>query len=117
MGSRKKITAAKELKKIKAICATFPEDVAKITEGLVQDACFQAEQLALLRDKIEEVGWGETYQNGANQMGRKSTVEADAYIKLQKSYAALIKQLTDLMPKTEVNTAGQEILRYLGGGK
>ena len=53
------------------------------------------------------------YMNGANQFGKKSSVEADAYVKIQKSYASVIKQLTDLLPDSIETAAGTEILDFL----
>ena len=110
--ARAVFSAAKELKKLKRIAAALPEDKQKITEGLVADASFMAEQLEKLREHISENGWSEEYQNGANQFGKKSSVEADSYVKLQKSYASVIKQLTDLLPDTET-TAGADITAFL----
>ena len=105
--------AAKELKKLKLITEMLPEDKRKITEGLVADAAFMAEQLEKLRSHITENGWSEEYKNGENQFGKKSSVEADAYIKVQKSYASVIKQLTDLLPEQSETTAGTEIMAFL----
>lgn len=103
----------KELKKLGMIAAALPEDKQKITEGLVADAAFMAEQLEKLRAHITEHGWSEEYKNGENQFGKKSSVEADAYVKLQKSYAAVIKQLTDLLPDKGETAAGTEIMAFL----
>ena len=107
-------SAAKELKKLKLIAAALPDDKKKITEGLIADAAFMAEQLEILRNHITENGWSENYQNGANQFGKKSSVEAEAYVKIQKSYASVIKQLTDLLPEQDETTAGTEIMQFLG---
>ena len=107
-------SAAKELKKLKLIAAALPDDKKKITEGLIADAAFMAEQLEILRNHITENGWSEPYQNGANQFGKKSSVEAEAYVKIQKSYASVIKQLTDLLPEQDETTAGTEIMQFLG---
>ena len=106
-------SAAKELKKLKLIADLLPDDKQKITEGLIADAAFMAEQLEILRAHITENGWSEEYKNGENQFGKKSSVEADAYIKIQKSYASTIKQLTDLMPEQTETTAGAEIMAFL----
>ena len=103
----------KELKKLALIVTALPEDKKKITEGLVADAAFMAEQLEILRKHITENGWSEEYKNGENQFGKKSSVEADAYIKLQKSYASVIKQLTDLLPAQTETAAGSEIMAFL----
>ena len=103
----------KELKKLAAIAEALPEDKRKITEGLVADAAFMAEQLEKLRDHITEHGWSEEYKNGENQFGKKSSVEADAYVKLQKSYTSVIKQLTDLLPSQTETAAGTDIMAFL----
>ena len=105
--------AKKELKKLEVIVTALPEDKKKITEGLIADAAFMAEQLEKLRDYISEHGWSEEYMNGANQFGKKSSVEADAYLKMQKSYASVIKQLTDLLPDNTETAAGTEIMAFL----
>ena len=111
--SRPVFNCQKELKKLKTIAENLPEDKRKVTEGLIADAAFMAEQLEILRKHIAENGWSEEYQNGANQFGRKSSVEADAYVKVQKSYASVIKQLTDLLPETDETTAGADITAFL----
>jgi ribosomal protein RSM22 (predicted rRNA methylase) len=111
--SKVQFDSKKELKKLAIIAAALPEDKKKITEGLVADAAFMAEQLEILRAHITENGWSEEYKNGENQYGKKSSVEADAYIKLQKSYASVIKQLTDLLPDQAETTAGTEIMAFL----
>lgn len=110
---KQKFNSTKELRKLKIIVEQLPEDIRKITEGLATDAAFMAEQLEILRDSISEEGWSEEYQNGANQYGRKARVEAETYIKLQKSYASVIKQLTDLLPKNEGTAAGTELLNFI----
>lgn len=94
-----KFDSAKELRKLKRISKSLPEDRRKVAEGLLADAAFMAEQLEQLRNDITENGWSEEYQNGANQHGRKQRVEADMYIKLQKGYTSIIKQLFDQLPK------------------
>lgn len=92
-------SASKEKKKLKKIMKDIPEDKLKLVEGLIADASFMAEELEGLRDYVAENGWSEEYQNGANQKGKKTSVEADMYVKVQKSYAATIKQLSELLPE------------------
>ncbi len=106
--------ATKEKKKLNRIIKNIPDDKKKLVEGLIADASFQAEQLEVLRAHIIENGWSEEYQNGANQHGKKTSVEADMYVKVQKSYASLIKQLTDLLPQDTVQKSNDELLEFLG---
>lgn len=90
--------AIKEKKKLENIIKDIPKDKKKLVEGLIADASFLAEQLEVLRTSISINGWSETYQNGANQSGRKTSVEAEMYIKAQKAYSSIIRQLSDYLP-------------------
>lgn len=92
-------SATKEKKKLDNIIKSIPDDKKKLVEGLIADASFMAEQLEVLRDYITKNGWSEAYQNGANQFGKKTSVEADMYVKVQKAYSAVIRQLTDFIPE------------------
>ena len=104
--------ADKELKKLKKITKAIPADKKKLVEGLIADASFMAEQLEKLRQHIVENGWSEEYQNGANQKAKKTSVEAEMYVNVQKSYASIIRQLTDLLPE-ETKTNDDELLEFL----
>ena len=113
-----KFSAKKEQKKLKLIVSQLPEELEKITEGLVEDAAFMAEQLEKLRAEIQETGWTSEYRNSETQYGTKPSAAGEQYIKLQKLYAANIKQLTDLIPKNaEVSGAAKDIMDFLGAGK
>lgn len=110
-----KFDAKKEQKKLKLIVSQLPEELEKITEGLVEDAAFMAEQLEKLRAEIKETGWTSEYRNSETQYGTKPSAAGEQYIKLQKLYAANIKQLTDLIPKNaETSDAAKDIKEFLG---
>ena len=109
---KQKFSAKAEQKKLKSIISQLPEDLVKITEGLVEDASFMAEQLEKLRIYINENGWSEEYKNGANQFGKKTSVEADMYVKVQKAYQSIIRQLTDFLP-TQTTSQNDELLDFL----
>lgn len=115
-----KFDSKKELKKLNKIIRDIPEDKKELVEGLIADASFMAEQLEHLREYIMKNGWSEEYQNGANQKGKKQSVEADAYIKLQKSYQSIIKQLSEFLPDSKsdgIAKAGENLARLVVGGK
>lgn len=112
--------AKKEKRKLKKILGGIPKDKISLVEGLVADASFMVEQLEMLRIHIEEHGWSEEYRNGANQYGKKQSVEADTYLKLQKSYAAVIRQLTDFLPDKkddDLKLAGNTLGNFVAKGK
>lgn len=110
----------KELAKLKKIMADLPKEKRELAENLSQDAAFMVVELGKLRDYITENGWSETYKNGANQYGKKTSVEGQTYLQMQKSYAAVIKQLSDLLPNDkadQVNKAGESLKQFLTKGK
>lgn len=108
-----KFEADKELKKLNKIVKAIPKDKKKLVEGLIADASFMAEQLEYLRTHISENGWSEEYQNGANQRGKKTSVEAEMYVKVQKSYASIIRQLADFLPVNNKTAKDDELLDFL----
>ena len=67
----------------------------------MDEAAFMAASLYELRKIINEKGYTEEYQNGANQKGIKKCSEVEIYNTMIKNYSAIIKQLTDLLPKEQ----------------
>ena len=51
-----------------------------------------------------------------NQFGKKTSVEADMYVKVQKNYSSIIRQLSDYLPKDSV-VATDEFLDFTGFSK
>lgn len=77
-------------------------------------------ELEKLREYISEHGWSEEYQNGKNQKGKKTSVEAAAYIKVQKSYASVIQQLTAFLPTSaedKQSKAGETFAALIAKGR
>ena len=115
-----KFTATKEQKKLREIIRNIPPDKKKLVDGLIEDASFMAEELEKLREYISKNGWSEEYQNGENQKGKKTSVEAAAYIKLQKSYASVIQQLTTFLPtisEDKQSKAGEAFAALIAKGR
>ena len=104
-GTRKKTEKTKE-QKIKSEKRKLNENVKKTVESLIEEAAFMAVSLAELQEKINEKGYTEEYQNGANQKGVKKSSEVEIYNTMIKNYMAVVKQLTDLIPK-ENKTKGE----------
>ena len=93
------ITAEK--RKLSGIYSKLEAKTKKSVSSLIDEAAFMAASLYELRQIINEKGYTEAYQNGANQRGTKRSSEVDIYIQLEKNYASVIKQLTDLLPKED----------------
>lgn len=87
-----------EKTRLKGIFKELDENKKKLVTPLIEKAAFMSIELDELQKQIEENGWTSKYKNGENQYGTKKSPEAETYIALSKNYAAIIKQLTDLVP-------------------
>lgn len=79
--------------KLKEIIPLLTEDSLKVASGMIEDALFMEEQLALLRETIKKEGVSENYQYGSKQ-----TAAMTSYLQIQKQYGVIIKYLTELIP-------------------
>jgi hypothetical protein len=91
-----------EKSKLNGIYSKLEIKTKKSVSSLVDEAAFMAASLYELREIINEKGYTEEYQNGENQKGTKKCSEVEIYIQLSKNYMAVIKQLTDLLPKGDL---------------
>ena len=106
-----RITAAKS--KLRSIFKDLDENKKKLVTPLIEKAAFMSVELDDLQESIGQDGWTSEYKNGENQYGTKKSPEAETYIALSKNYAAIIKQLTDLVPaakrkKTKLDAMKEE---------
>ena len=97
----------KEYKKLSGIYTRLNAKTKKSVETLMHEAAFMAASLYELRELINKKGYTEIYQNGANQKGVKKASEIEIYNTMIKNYSAVIKQLTDLLPKDEPKTKSE----------
>ena len=88
-----------EKNKLNRMFKEIEEKKKKTFEKLVINAAFMAISLEDLQKIINEKGYTEEYQNGANQRGVKKCSEVEIYNTMIKNYSSVIKQLTDLLPK------------------
>ena len=88
-----------EKNKLNRMFKEIEEKKKKMVEKLVMNAVFMAISLVDLQKIINEKGYTEEYQNGANQKGVKKCSEVEIYNTMIKNYSSVIKQLTDLLPK------------------
>ena len=102
MAARKEKTKEQRIKsektRLKGIFKELDENKRKLVTPLIEKAAFMSIELDDLQETIEQEGWTSEYKNGENQYGTKKSPEAETYIALSKNYAAVIKQLTELVP-------------------
>lgn len=100
-----------EKSRLKRIFKDLDENKKNLVTPLIEKAAFMSVELDDLQEIIEQDGWTSEYKNGENQYGTKKSPEADTYIALSKNYAAVIKQLTDLVPAAKRKKSRLEVLR------
>ena len=100
-----------EKKRLKEIFAELEENKRNLVTPLIEKAAFMSIELDDLQETIEQEGWTSEYKNGENQYGTKKSLEAETYIALSKNYAAVIKQLTELVPAAKRKASRLAALR------
>lgn len=90
-----------EKRKLSGIYSRLDKKTKKAVESLIDEAAFMAASLYELRQIIDQKGYTEEYQNGANQKGVKKCSEVEIYNTMIKNYMSTVKQLTDLLPKEQ----------------
>ena len=98
----------KEYKKLSGIYTRLDTKMKKVVDPLLREAAFMAASLYELRQIINEKGYTEAYQNGANQKGIKKSSEVEIYNTMIKNYSAIMKQLTDLLPKDDLKKSDDD---------
>ena len=115
MGTKKEKTKDQRIKtektRLRGIFRDLDENKKKLVTPLIEKAAFMSVELDDLQATIETEGWTSEYQNGQNQWGTKKSPEADTYIALSKNYAAVIKQLTELVPAAKRKASKLDALR------
>lgn len=104
-GKSKEEIIKTEKRKLAGIYTRLDRKTKKSVDSLIDEAAFMAASLYELRQIIAEKGYTEEYQNGANQKGVKKCSEVEVYNTMIKNYMAIIKQLTDLLPKDQTAKA------------
>lgn len=100
-GKSKEEIIKSEKRKLAGIYLRLDKKTKKSVDSLVEEAAFMAASLYELRKIIDEKGYTEEYQNGANQKGVKKCSEVEIYNTMIKNYSSVVKQLTDLLPKEQ----------------
>lgn len=101
----------KEIARLKRIFKDLDKNKKQIVESLIQNAAFMAVSLEELQEIINEEGYTVEYQNGENQHGTKQSDAVKTHIAMTKNHAAIIKQLSDLVPPERKKESRLQALR------
>lgn len=88
-----------EKKKLEKQYTKLDSKQKKVVTSLIENASFMIVTLQDLQDSMNKNGVISHYQNGENQWGTKKSPEVDIYNTMIKNHMAIIKQLSDLVPK------------------
>ena len=88
----------KEIARLKRVFKDLDKNKLQTVESLIKNAAFMAVSLEELQEIINAEGYVVEYQNGENQKGTKQSDAVKTHIAMTKNHAAIIKQLTDLVP-------------------
>lgn len=91
----------KEKRRLSSIFTKIDPKSKKAIQSLIENAAFMAITLQDLQESMNKDGVISKYQNGENQWGTKKSPEVEIYNTMVKNHAAIIKQLTELLPKKE----------------
>ena len=98
----------KERRRLTTIFTKIEQNTKKVTVELIKNAAFLAIILQDLQESIKKTGTMTKYRNSATQYGQRINPDVQAYNLMIKNYTATIKQLTDFLPKDEVNNVKKD---------
>lgn len=92
-----------------------PDNKKDLMISLIERAAFMQASIEELERFINEHGYTEEYQNGANQSGKKKSSEAEIYLSIIQRYNQTIAVMSALIPESEEKKeAGGSLLGFVG---
>lgn len=101
----------KEVARLKKVFKDLDKNMLSTVISLLQNAAFMSVSLEELQETINQNGYISEYQNGENQFGTKKSPEVEIHIAMTKNHAAIIKQLSDLVPPEKKKDSKLQALR------
>ena len=105
-----------KIAELKRTYKDIDEKRKKNAEMLIPNTAFMCISMMELENIINIKGYSEEYQNGANQRGIKKCSEVETYNNFAKNYLSYIKQLDDMLKKSDDADKNDELMKYLTGG-
>ena len=102
-----------EIKKLNKLFTHLDIKTKKAVRSLIENAAFMAITLDDLQVEINENGVVDSYKNGENQYGTKKSPHIEIYNTLIKNHMAIMKQLTELLPKAGPSGTGDGFEKFV----
>ena len=101
----------KEVTKLKRLFKDMEKSTMDTVSSLIKNAAFMSVTLEDLQTTINRDGAVSEYQNGQNQWGTKKSPEVEIYNTMIKNHMAIMKQLSDLLPK-QIASVGDDFDKF-----
>lgn len=103
-----------EQKRLKRQFSAVDKKAKAVVLGLIENAAFMYVQLRILQEDLTENGVTEMFKQSENQKPyERKRPQAELYNSMNTNYQKIIKQLTDLLPKTEAKAPGKSEDKFL----
>lgn len=104
------------LKKIRQVFETKNDNNSVLALSLLDKADFMEETLLKLQEKVKSDGVVTTMCQGSYEIERENPA-LKSYNTTIKNYTSVVKQIAELLPDTNKKTDGEDLLKFLAGGK
>ena len=101
----------REYNKLRLTFRDLDENMKKTVDSLMKNAAFMAVTLEDIQNEINSTGVISEYDNGGGQKGFKQSDAVKTHISMTKNHAAIIKQLSDLVPPVRKKKSALQELR------
>lgn len=105
---------SKEMKRLKRILKTIPEDRRAIGESLFEELAFMEKTMDSLKAQVNEEGPVSLFKQGKQEFLREHPA-LTAYNKTLQRYNQTMKQLIDLLPDSEEEQQADPLLEFVQG--
>lgn len=105
----KKKRIKSEITKLKKLYKNLPKEKLKAAEGLIQEAAFMRVTLEETRHIIDKEGVVEVFEQGSQKFLREHPA-TKVYNTMINRYAAVCKQLFDMLPDQEATKQAEDEL-------
>ena len=107
----------KEIRKLRRLFKNLPKDKRQAADGLIQEAAFMRVTLEEARHIIDQQGIIEVFEQGSQRFLREHPA-TKVYNTMINRYAAVCKQLFDMVPDPDAGKQAQdELMAFVKRGR
>lgn len=101
----------REYNKLRLTFRDIDDNMKKTVDSLLRSAAFMMVTLEDIQNEINRDGVTSEYDNGGGQKGFKQSDAVKTHIAMTRNHAAIMKQLTDLVPPVRKKKSALQELR------